>query len=160
WINESLGQILPYLCKKYKVIHQAGLGQLDEFRVFVNKNYKVYGQLEPDEMTNILSQADIVVSRAGANTVSELVVLKKPCILVPIPWSYLDEQNNNAKYAQRLGLARVLSQKNLSPKKLEKEIENLVTSYPKIISSTNKTPSLDIHAAEKLVDLLQKYIKN
>lgn len=156
WINEAVIELIPKLSKKYKVIVQAGSEHLSSFQHLAS-SIQLYGQVSPKKMIELLSQSDIVVGRAGANTTSELVALKKPCILIPIPWSYANEQVQNAKWVESLGLARILPQDKLSPQSLEKEIKTLILDFPKIISKTSKIKSFDLRASEKIVDLLERY---
>lgn len=146
-INETLIKILPRLTKRYKVIHQAGEAHAQK--------YEAYGKVD---MPKILAQSDIVVARAGANTVSELIAAKKPSILIPIPWSYMDEQTKNAEYVARLGFARILPQSELTPERLLAEIEKLVSDYPEVINKIKNVVSPDLNASKKLVDLLEKEI--
>lgn len=156
WINNAVLPILPKLTKEYEVIIQAGEGNTSVFPK--NSKLTVYGQVTPSEMISLLAKSDMVVSRAGANTVSELILLKKPALLIPIYWSYLDEQNENAKYMKELGLAQILHQNELSPERLLTDIEKLVSKYPEIIKNTSNVISPDINATGKIVDLLKEYV--
>ncbi|KKP32328.1 MAG: UDP-diphospho-muramoylpentapeptide beta-N- acetylglucosaminyltransferase, partial [Candidatus Woesebacteria bacterium GW2011_GWE2_31_6] len=130
----------------------------NKFKEIVNEKYLHIGQAEPSEWFSILEKSDIVISRAGANTVSELIALKRPSILVPIPWSYHNEQTENAKYMESLGLARILQQDKLTPEKLEEEISKLISDYPEIIKNTINLVSPDVFASKNLVDLIEDYI--
>lgn len=158
WINGPVWEILPKLLTEYKVVHQYGLDNNPGAK-WSRDGYTGYGQIPYDKWPNILKSADIVVSRAGANIVSELIAAKKPCVLIPIPWSYNNEQNENAALAKNFGIARVLPQNKLNGKSLEFEIEKLRSDYPKIIKNVARKNSPDIHASESLVNLLEKYIK-
>ena len=140
-INDAIEKILPILKKKFEIIHLTG------------KN-----RLSISEMAETLSRADIVVGRAGANTVSEIIALKKPSILIPIPWSYKDEQTKNAEVAVEFGIARILPQAELTPEKLETEIENLVRDYSNILKKVKNKVSPDLDASKKVVKILEKYI--
>jgi len=108
-INENFIDILPKLLTKFKVIHQVGsLGKVRFERIKagfgeLGKSYTVYGVIDPKDWAKILSKSDIIVSRAGANIVSEIIVIKRPAVLIPIPWSYEDEQTKNAKIASSDG---------------------------------------------------------
>lgn len=157
WINNAAMPILPGLLKKYNVILQAGEGNTAKFRIPDSK-LQLYGQIEPKIWPKILSSADIVVTRAGANIVSELMALKKPCILIPIPWTYMDEQTKNAELARNFGIARILPQADLAPQRLKLEIENLVRDYSEIIRKVRNKVSPDLDASQKVVNILEKYI--
>ena len=146
-INQTLVKILPTLLKKYKIIHQAGEKHAHKYRAF--------GKVD---MLKTLTIVDIVIARAGANTVSEIIAAKKPSILIPIPWSYMNEQTKNAEFAESLGVARIISQNELTPEGLEIEIEKMVRDYPEIIKKIKNIVSPDLNASKKLVDLLVKLL--
>jgi len=158
WINDAIKPILPQLFEKYFVIHQTGERNLEEFADIKNQKYFCLGQTDLKNMAKIFSKSDIVISRSGANTVSELIALKKPSILIPIPWIYNDEQTENAKYMENLGFARILPQKELTPQRLLSDIEKLIEDYPTIIKNTEKVISPDLLASEKVVDILEDEI--
>ena len=68
-------------------------------------------------MGKVYSEADIIISRAGAMTLSEICELSKPSILLPLPWSADDHQYKNALYLQELGAA-ILIESDLQNSKL------------------------------------------
>lgn len=158
WINKAIKPILNDLFERFFVIHQTGSEDFASFKEITNERYLCVDQFNPGEWYSILEKADIVISRAGANSVSELIALKKPSILIPIPWSYLNEQTENAKYMQSLGLARILPQKDLNHERLMNEINKLNSDYSEIILKTKDVKSPDINASSKLVDLIEDYI--
>lgn len=153
WLNNALLPVIHKLAKKYNIFWQVGENNLEKIKI-ENPNVKIFGQVDPDEMIGIISNSDIVISRSGANTVSELVALKKPSVLIPIPWVYLNEQYENAKFMYDLGLCRILPQKDLNPTNLEIEINSLVKEYNDIINKTKKVTSPDIGASKRLVDII------
>jgi UDP-N-acetylglucosamine--N-acetylmuramyl-(pentapeptide) pyrophosphoryl-undecaprenol N-acetylglucosamine transferase len=150
--------LLPRLLERFYVIHQTGESNLEEFKTIKNERYFVFGQTDPKNMAEILAKSDIVISRSGANTCWELMLLKKPSILIPIPWTYNDEATENAKYLEKVGLSRIILQKELSPQRLNAEIEILIDEYPSVIKKTNDLISPDIDASEKIVDILEENI--
>lgn len=158
WINDAILPLLPRLLEKYFMLHQTGEKNIKEFKNIVNEKYLPFGQVSPEEMIEVIFKSDLVISRAGANTVSELIALKKPSILIPIPWTFNDEQQKNAEFMESLGLARILPQKDLTSQKLLAEIDIMIEEYPKIIKQTGNIVSPDLHASEKLVDLLESYL--
>ncbi len=158
WINDAVKPILPRLLERFYVIHQTGESNLDEFKSIKNEKYFVFGQTDSKNMAEILAKSDIVISRSGANTCWELLALKKPSILIPIPWTYNDEANENAKYLENVGLSRIINQSELTPHRLNAEIEILIDDYQRIIKKTNDLVSPDLKASEKVVDILQEQI--
>lgn len=144
-INEVIKAILPTLTRKFKVIHLTGEGSR--------------GRLSIKKMAEAFKRADLVIGRAGANTVAEIMALKKPAILIPLPWAYLDEQTKNAEFAAKLGLVQVLPQKFLTPRRLESEIAKLTAKITKVsLKSNPQWSNPDLYAAKKIVKILDKYI--
>lgn len=158
WLNDAIAPILPRLLEKYFVLHQTGEANLSKFNYIKDEKYLSFGQTTPRNMAEIIAKADIVISRSGANTVSELIALKKPTILIPIPWTYNNEATENAKYMESLGLARILLQKDLSAQKLLSEIEKMIHDYGKIVKLTEDLESEDLMASKKVVDILEDMI--
>jgi len=114
-INEMILEILPELIKKYQVIHQCGSKNYEKIknkaknlnfpktskRLFASgrftERYKLYPYLDK-EMKDAYAIADLVISRAGANSISEIAVLGKPNILIPLSTSASDHQAKNAEF--------------------------------------------------------------
>ena len=116
-INKAVRKHLKTLTEKYTVIHVCGKGNA------VKSNIKNYRQAEfVADMGGVYACADLVVCRAGAGTVFELLALKKPAILVPLEGQTRGDQTENAEYFKKRGLCRVLKQSELD--RLPQEIEN------------------------------------
>lgn len=115
-LNEGLRRCLKTLTERYYVLHVCGRGNT------VECNLKNYLQTEfVLDMGELYACADLVVSRAGAGTVFELLALKKTAILVPLEGATRGDQKQNAAYFEKQGLCRVLPQSRLS--KLLEEID-------------------------------------
>jgi len=167
-INMAVGEIIPQLVKAANVFHQCGhlnaFGDFEKLKKIRNKlpeklksRYLVKKYLNGEEMGTLLYKAELVVSRAGANTITELAALGKPCILIPLPWLYQNEQEKNARMLEKVGIAEVLLQKDLSGENLLEMIKkmlNNLSSYQKNAFKAKKLVCL--RAAEKIVDLLEK----
>ncbi len=161
-INRAVERILPKLAARYRVIHQTGT--LD-YKKFVTKQrryssrYRVYANLAPSEIPNILARASLVVGRAGANTVAEVAAVGVPTIFIPIPWSERGEQVKNAQLLSSAGLARVILQEQLTPELLLSTIEEILHApvSRSAVRAAKKLVQKD--AAEKLVDLVKKYME-
>jgi UDP-N-acetylglucosamine--N-acetylmuramyl-(pentapeptide) pyrophosphoryl-undecaprenol N-acetylglucosamine transferase len=124
----------------------------------MRKYYNVYGVVDPDRYNQFFNAADIVISRAGANSVSKIIASKKLSILIPLPISHLSEQQENANLAQSLGLARIINQENLTPSRLLYALADIVMNHKKLLKNVEKIESPDNEAAEKLVKLINEYI--
>jgi len=157
-INDALIEILAHLLTKYKVIHLTGEHDFARFAGIKNKNYEVYSWVDPLKIDNIYRQADMVVARAGANTVSEIMIAKRPALLIPIPWSYLDEQRKNAQNACDFGIARILDQENLTGKRLLAEIAALFKNWDKMVARVRQKDVFDTQASGRLVEQILTYL--
>ena len=102
-----------------------------EIRSTVRGKYYLRKFVLEDEIGEAYMKADLVVSRSGAHTVSEIIALQKPSLLIPIPWVSHNEQYENAKMVRDLGLAYILNEKDLNPENL---IENIKYCLSKINS--------------------------
>ncbi|EKE12667.1 MAG: hypothetical protein ACD_13C00145G0016 [uncultured bacterium] len=165
-INLALEKILRTLLTKYKIIHQTGGLDYLKFSDIKQKlpqalrdNYEVFIRVNPLEISKIYSQASVIVSRAGANTVSEIMLVKRPAILIPLPISFLDEQTENAKIAKKWGIAEIIPQDKLTPEKLLSAIENRIIKFPEIIKNVKGKVSPDFGASKSLVNLVGNYMK-
>lgn len=107
-INDCLRAALKTLTKKYFVLHVCGKGNL------IDSNIKNYRQTEfISYMGGSYACADVVISRAGAGTLFELLALKKPALLIPLEGQTRGDQKENAEYFLNRGLCHVLPQKSL-----------------------------------------------
>ncbi|MGA3291977.1 MAG: UDP-N-acetylglucosamine--N-acetylmuramyl-(pentapeptide) pyrophosphoryl-undecaprenol N-acetylglucosamine transferase [Candidatus Microgenomates bacterium] len=165
-INFAVEKIIKKLLSKYKVIHQTGGLDYLKFSDICQKlpqalrdNYEVFIRVNPLDVAKIYAKTDIVVGRAGANTVSEIMTVKRPAILIPLSISFMDEQTRNARIAKKWGIAEIISQSNLSPEVLFKEIENLITHYSEIVNKVKSKDGPDKEASKKIVSLLSFYMK-
>lgn len=84
-VNQAVRNILPELLESFQIIHLCGKGKLDESLI----NIEGYAQFEyiQKELKDLFALSDIVISRAGANAICELLALRKPNILIPLPAS-------------------------------------------------------------------------
>ena len=135
-INESIVNALNDIVKVAQVIHQTGENNykevihkirsvgIKEFR----DNYYPVPFLEVDDLSNAFATANIVISRAGANSIAEIAANKKPAILIPLSTSANNHQKMNAYSLAEEGGAIVLEESNLGKhillQKIKKIIEN------------------------------------
>lgn len=128
-VNIMIEGIIKELLLKYNVIHQAGdarqyrdfdrLKQLrDSWPEKLRDNYILEKFIDPSQVGDLLKLSSLVVSRSGMNIVSELIHFNKPAILIPFPFSQNNEQMENAKFLEKIGLGVVLKQSEISQEKL------------------------------------------
>ena len=115
-INDALRNTLKTLTKNYLVLHVCGKGNAVESSF---KNYRQYEFIA--DMGTFYAVADLVVARAGAGTIFELLALKKPSLLIPLSGASRGDQKQNADYFRQKGLCRVLPQTEIE--KLGEEID-------------------------------------
>ncbi|MBN1777350.1 MAG: undecaprenyldiphospho-muramoylpentapeptide beta-N-acetylglucosaminyltransferase [Clostridiales bacterium] len=122
-LRQSLGRLLPAM----DVLHLCGKGNLDA-GLNTQKGYRQFEYLQ-EPWPDALAAADIVLSRAGANTLSELLAIKKPMLLIPYPLSASrGDQIKNAASFEKQGFAQVLKQEALTPETLSKALGALLES--------------------------------
>jgi UDP-N-acetylglucosamine--N-acetylmuramyl-(pentapeptide) pyrophosphoryl-undecaprenol N-acetylglucosamine transferase len=124
-LNERVAAAVPALVEFCQVIHLTGRGRAVA-PLQPSPRYHAYEFLV-DEMKDALAVADLVVSRAGLGTLSELAALGKPTVLVPMPDSH---QAANARAAARAGAARVVAQADLTPERLVTLTRELLDDAP------------------------------
>lgn len=163
-INSAVLRILQRLLKIAHVYHQTGSIDFQKINEIVKKlpgdirsNYNIQATYSPSRVEKIYSLVDLVVSRSGANTVSELAATGTPSVLIPIPWSQSDEQTKNATLLQKLGAAILLRQEDLTPDKLFSSIEELVKNYNEYKKGAAKARELvPENASARLLEVIRK----
>jgi len=157
-INRTVGAILPKL-RNFVVIHQTGELDYEKYKIKEGKRYRVHSLVDPREIHKIYQRADIVISRAGANTVAEVIMTKRPSILIPIPWSIFNEQMENAKMARKSGVAVILAEKDLTPEELYRRILEVKKNWKFMVESVDTSAvDIDRRAAENLAVVLEDVI--
>ncbi len=134
-INTIIMAILPKLLEQTEIIHQCGLANQESIKIqlpqtipsdsVLNDYYHYSGFLNTEQMKQAYAAADLVLARAGANTINELANLGKPAILIPLPDSAGDHQTKNAFSYAKYGGAVIFQQPNLAPNILAEKIINL-----------------------------------
>lgn len=164
-INDLVEDILPELLSEFKVVHHTGHLDFERFKKLslsfseaLRKNYEVYASIDPMRIDRVYERADIVLSRAGANTVAEVISVKRPALLIPLSIAYKNEQRKNAMIAYKFGIAKVLDQEKLTPEGLLEEIDDTYANWNATVDKVKDKPSPDKYASRRLVDLLEKII--
>lgn len=163
-INNAVVGCLPELLKQYTVIHQCGQIDYEKLKNLktekLKNNYYLFNYIEPNQIGGIMNQADLIVSRAGANTVCEVAALGKPTLFIPIPWTYQDEQTKNALMLKNIGIADILYQKDLTASSLLEKINKMMENIDQYRQNDSQAKKLiKLNAAEILVDNLNEIAK-
>jgi UDP-N-acetylglucosamine--N-acetylmuramyl-(pentapeptide) pyrophosphoryl-undecaprenol N-acetylglucosamine transferase len=110
-----------------------------------------------DDMPAAFGAADLVISRAGASTLGELLAAGKAALLVPFPGATDQHQLENARALERAGAARVIEQSGLTPKRLVEEIDALTAAPERLRNMEQAARSMAVpDAASRIADLIEQ----
>lgn len=141
-LNNCLREILPELTKTFDIIHLCGKGNLDE-TLLGRTDYKQFEYVS-DGLNDLFAAADFIVSRAGSNSISEFLALKKPHLLIPLSArASRGDQILNAASFEKQGFARVLDEDEMTPASMQKEIFALYENKDKYVAAMKKSHAGD-----------------
>ena len=141
-VNNAVREALPELLKDFQIIHLCGKGKMDESL----KDVEGYCQFEyiKNELRNLFALADIVISRAGANAICELLALHKPNLLIPLSANASrGDQILNARSFERQGFSLVLEEEQLTKETLLAAVKNLYENRTTFINSMKNSGQQD-----------------
>lgn len=153
FINELMIAARTELSKKSNVTHVTGERNFEKYNIFQSTTYKLLPLVSPKDMAKFYESSDIIISRAGANSVAEIVAVKRPAILIPLPRTFMDEQYKNALFAESFGLVKVFRESEINPQKLIALIEDIINNWKKVILHNDYTDP-DLGASEKLTQII------
>ena len=149
-VNAALLGILPWLMERVRVIHLTGAGKGIGFQ---HSRYKSFEFLS-EEMKDIYALSDFVISRAGANSLFEVLALRKPMLLIPLELGSRGDQVINAESFKRQGWALVLREKDLTPDSFKAQIGELMTQSDAIKKAQSAHNA--VGAAERILAALSE----
>ncbi len=141
-VNNAIRAILPDLLKEFQVIHLCGKGKVDASL----KDLKGYVQFEyiKHELKDLFALADVVISRAGANAICELLALHKPNLLIPLSANASrGDQILNARSFERQGFSIVLEEEQLNNDVLLTSIQKLYREKDAYIDAMKQSSQQD-----------------
>lgn len=154
-INHCIRQSLYALSSRVQIIHICGPGKSDP----TLGHREGYVQLEyaNEELPDLFAASDLVISRAGANSLYELLVLAKPHILIPLPrLQSRGDQIQNARYFEKLGVSHVIEEEQLTTETLLTAIEAVQDQHDHIVTEIAR---LNIRSAvQPIVTLLEGFL--
>ena len=137
-VNDAVRGVLPELLKEFQIIHLCGKGKLDASLT----NTEGYVQFEyiQDELKDLFALSDIVISRAGANAICELLALRKPNLLIPLSAkASRGDQILNARSFERQGFSLVIEEEDLTDELLLSSIHKLYENRDEFIQAMNRS---------------------
>lgn len=165
-INEAVAAAVPLLAgdkDRINVTHQTGDADyqkvLDAYAVSGWANVDVRPYIA--DMVTEVAKADLVISRAGATTCSELAAAGRPSIMIPLPTAADDHQRKNAEAMQAAGASRMLLQSDLTGVSLTAAIQDLIREPGELADMGRAAKGLGREdAAERTVDLIEELKRN
>lgn len=156
-VNEAVRQILPQLLEKYQVIHLCGKDKVEQ-SLEGTEGYVQFEYIQK-ELCDLLDAADLVISRAGANAICELLALHKPNILIPLSLeASRGDQILNAASFEKQGFSYVIKEEDLTSEKLLEavtKVEENKESYKAAMSASNQQD-----AVVKVADIIEEACKS
>jgi UDP-N-acetylglucosamine--N-acetylmuramyl-(pentapeptide) pyrophosphoryl-undecaprenol N-acetylglucosamine transferase len=163
-INKALFPIISNLIEKFTVVHQTGANTLTKDsdrarrikeKLGEKKDRYIYAPYFFDEdVATYMRSASVIVGRAGAHSIYELMVLEKKAVLIPIPWVSHNEQYLNAKLAEKQIGSIVLEEKDLTPETLQTAIMDIIKNP--VVKPTTK---LVTDAADKITQIIREFLQ-
>lgn len=153
FINDTIRNLLPELLKEFQIIHMCGKGNLDKSLDGTAR----YVQFEyiGTELCDIFALADLVISRAGANSICELLALHKPNILIPLSANASrGDQILNAHSFEKQGFSTVIEEEDITAEKLLDLIRKTYQNRQTYITAMKNSNMID--SVEKIVSLIEE----
>lgn len=150
-VNQIVRDALPKLLNDFQVVHICGKDKVDNL-LLNTEGYKQFEYLKT-ELKDVFAMADVVISRAGANAICEILALKKPNILIPLPAaSSRGDQILNAASFESQGYSIVLNEDDLGSEELYTKVQELYLNRQSYINAMNAShQSSAIGAVMKLI---------
>jgi UDP-N-acetylglucosamine--N-acetylmuramyl-(pentapeptide) pyrophosphoryl-undecaprenol N-acetylglucosamine transferase len=166
-INVLIEGCLEKLLENYYVVHQTGDAQ--KYKDFerlekkkaalpqeLQKRYMIKKFIDQEDVYHVMSAADLVISRSGINTVTELLYLGKPCLLIPLPYGQHNEQQTNARFVSYIGLGKTIDQLTTTSQELFAMIQDMVHNIASFkYHATEAHNLIQKDAAEKIIAVVK-----
>ena len=155
-INRAVRASLNQLTECFEVVHLCGKGNLDA-ECEGAKRYHQYEYLDED-MRHAYACADVLISRAGSNTLCEILALKKPALLIPYPMeASRGDQILNARSFEQRGLAHVLMQEDMTADTLLTAVVDTYKDRGRLIDAMERESSSD--GVANVMHLIHQYAR-
>ena len=152
-INNAVREALPSLLNDFQVVHICGKEKIDNL-LLTTKGYHQFEYLKA-ELKDIFAMADLVISRAGANAICEILALKKPNLLIPLPaGSSRGDQILNAASFEAQGYSMVISEDDLTKELLVSKIQELYCNRNTYIEAMSESEQSD--AIQTIMGLIEE----
>lgn len=156
-VNNAVRAALPELLKSFQIVHLCGKGKVDE-SLNNTKGYKQFEYIK-EELRDIFAMTDIVISRAGANAICELLALRKPNLLIPLSANASrGDQILNARSFERQGFSLVLEEEEVTKDTLLEAVQNLYDNRNTFIDAMRNSGQQD--SINTILNLVRELTNN
>lgn len=155
-INTAVRKALPVLLPHYQIIHICGKGKVDTS--ITNVDGYIQFDYVQEELNHLLAAADLVISRAGSNSICEFVALKKPNILIPLPaTTSRGDQLLNAASFEKQGFSYLLQEEDVTDETLTQAVHHVFEYQEGYVHAMLSNPTSN--AIEVIVNLCEEASK-
>lgn len=140
-INETVRESLNTLLQDFQVVHICGKEKMDNLMLSV-PGYKQFEYIK-SELKDVFAMADVVISRAGANAICELLSLNKPNILIPLSMGTRGDQILNASSFEGQGFSMVIREEALDPISLVEKVHEVYLNRNQYIASMKESGQMN-----------------
>lgn len=155
-VNKTVREALPKLLQDFQVAHICGKDKIDNMLLHM-EGYVQYEYVK-SELKDLFAMADLVISRAGANSICEILALKKPNLLIPLSASSSrGDQILNARSFESQGFSMVIDDDDLSPELLTEKVTELYFTRQTFIEAMGKSNQLG--SITTITNLIEKTVK-
>lgn len=152
-VNHAVREALPKLLEHWQIVHLCGKGKLDESLTNIT-GYVQYEYIQK-ELADLFALCDLVISRAGGNAICELLALRKPALLIPLPAkASRGDQILNARSFERQGFSMVLEEDELTEESLLSALEHLSEHRQDYLKAMEECPQSD--AIDTIMGVLEE----
>ena len=163
-INDVIVEIInKKMYKNYQIIWAPGPIQFDIIKRHIKnmsklKDVKIVPYIY--NMEEVMNACDLVIARSGAMTITEISIVGKPSIFIPLPHVSNNHQEYNAKVLENVGAAKIILNKDLTPELLNKEIEQIISDEKNVITMGENAKKIAVNNVEdKIYKEIEKLVK-
>lgn len=155
-VNKLVREALPKLLEDFQIVHICGKDKIDNL-LLKTEGYKQF-EFVKDALKDLFAMADIVISRAGANAICELLTLRKPNLLIPLPaHASRGDQILNAKSFESQGFSMVADEDYLTAVTLTEKVHELYFTRQTYIDAMQNSRIKD--STDTIIELIEDTIK-
>jgi len=156
-VNKLVREALPKLLEDFQIVHICGKDKIDNL-LLNTEGYKQFEYVK-DELKDLFAMADLVISRAGANAICELLTLRKPNLLIPLPaHASRGDQILNAKSFESQGFSMVADEDYLTAVTLTEKVHELYFTRQSYIDAMQNSKIKD--STDTIIALIEDTVRS